>query len=204
MKLPIAICVGVLATCAAVSVILWLRHEGAPWSAGTNAYHEASLRESVKHARVRQGVFESVPTSGKTLDQVRLLCGVNCLYLVNEYYGIHCPYGDLQRLLAPSDLGVSLERLKVVAESLGYQAEAYTVSVESLCYVREPMIILARNDRNDPYGHFLVVGPGAEGQSFWLYDPPYRKREVRRAELARGDIKETAALFLRPTGQAKE
>jgi hypothetical protein len=143
------------------------------------------------------GVFDAKPSDGKTLAQMNRLCGVNCLYLINQYYGVEYHYNDLQRIMAPTDMGTSLQRLKEVAEALGYATEMRMIPVEELCSIDRPTIVLAQPDGGSNVGHFVVVAQASEAEAFVLYDPPYKKRLVRKDELADGRVKSVPALFLR-------
>jgi len=176
--------------------------EEAPLSPSGEATSSRPLAQAQVHAqqpmRATQkyvGVFGKIPSEGTTRAQLNRLCGVHCLYLLNQYYGIDCPYMDTRRLVGPSDMGTSLERLREVAEAFGYKTETRMVPLESLCRVTRPMIVLA-SEENSSIGHFVVVAPASESGAFMVYNPPYGKRLVSAQDLAEAEIQSVPALLL--------
>ena len=207
--------VGGIVMAVAICAWLWL-HVAQPWyrdRAKENLNRTATdeppsqtivqKREEQSHQTTvtHVGVFDAKPSDGKTLAQMNRLCAVNCLYLINQYYGIKCHYSDLQRIVAPTDMGTSLQRLKEVAEALGYVTETRMLPVEMLCTLETPTIVLAQPENQSSVGHFVVVTRASEDGTFLLYDPPYKKRLVQRGELAEGKGKSAPALFLRYEGR---
>ena len=117
------------------------------------------------------GLFEKSPGQGMTTRQMDLLCAVNCLYLVNRHYNVNMPYSDLLFALNPTNIGVSMSKLKEVAEQIGYNVEAFQISSREIVQHHDPMIaLLFKDGYESKIGHFVVLIPISERNGFWLVD----------------------------------
>lgn len=166
-------CVGYLSRQSTVPASPGMSHNTSRGKPTQRAFHPTS-RESV----VIADKATYVPP-GMTGRQMQSLCGVNCLYLVNRYYGIAVPHEDLTAILAPSGLGVSMARLVEVAEDIGYHTRVLKAPIDDWLKFSSPLIVWMSNDENAAVGHFVVVIPDKEGRRVWWVDPPNQGRWVR-------------------------
>lgn len=106
-------------------------------------------------------------------DEMRKLCGANCLYIISRHYGMEISYEGMCSLLSPSDLGVSMLQLKEAAEQLGYRTKALEIDPKDILLFSKPLIGRAIDTRskNRTYGHFLVIVPDSSKGGCWVFDP---------------------------------
>ena len=121
-----------------------------------------------------------------TTKEIKTLCGVNCLFLVSEYYDLKIPYADLRFLLEPSSRGTSMKRLKDVAENLGFTVNAQKIDSRNFHKLDCPFIIFAPKGKKESLdGHYVVGLPLPSSGGVAFYDPPRKTRVVARSELER-------------------
>jgi len=138
--------------------------------------------------------------AGMTRRQLQSLCGVDCLYAVNQYYGVTISYEDLAAMLAPSDIGVSMAKMNEIANTIGYRARALHAPVEDWLRFSSPLIVWLGNNASTASGHFVVIIPDRNGRRLWWLDPPNAGKWVTTERL---DFKSAPILVLQWKGTEK-
>ena len=118
-----------------------------------------------------------------TTRELKTLCGINCLFLISEYYDLKIPYEDLKFLLEPGSSGTSMKRLKDVAENLGYTVKAQKTNLRDLYKHDCPFIMFVpKGDKETLYGHYIVGLPLPSVGGVAFYDPPRKVINMTRSE----------------------
>ena len=108
----------------------------------------------------------------KSIKQVELAeCGLACLAMLANYFGLEIDLGTLRRRFSPSLRGASLRSLMAIADKLGFETRALRIELEDINALELPAIL--HWDGN----HFVVLEKATSrrglihnptGKSGWL------------------------------------
>lgn len=164
---------------------------------GNNGRHtnqETKRKQTVIASPSRQNLGSAMRTV-----ELRMRCGVNCLYLITRRYKIDITYNELLALLEPSHVGVSMLILRDVAEQLGLETMAIELQPQYILRFRNPMIALLMSKNGaPPRGHFVIVVPMAKKGGFWMLDPPHKKKWITKEQLIQEGVQNIPVLIFRP------
>ncbi|MBJ7438999.1 MAG: peptidase domain-containing ABC transporter [Sphingopyxis sp.] len=127
-------------------------------------------------------------------------CGLACLTMVANFYGLDVDLGTMRRRFAPSLRGASLRWLIELSDKIGLIPRAVKLPIEELAYLHSPCIL--HWDMN----HFVVL-EGVRGGKALIHDPDGRSIWMPMATVSKHFT--GVALELRPsdsfeTGQYRE
>jgi ATP-binding cassette, subfamily B, bacterial CvaB/MchF/RaxB len=101
-------------------------------------------------------------------------CGLACLAMVANYYGMMASLPELRRHFAVSLRGTNLSHLLGFASELGLASRALRLELEDLPYLQTPCVL--HWDMN----HFVVLKK-ATSKYLWLHDPAVGTRKLSMA-----------------------
>jgi ATP-binding cassette, subfamily B, bacterial CvaB/MchF/RaxB len=105
-------------------------------------------------------------------------CGLACLAMVGNAYGMDVDIGTLRRRFQPSMRGASLKTLIQVADGMGFNSRAVKLPLDALQNLSTPAIL--HWDLN----HFVVLERMRRGQAL-IHDPLGRSKWISQPELSR-------------------
>jgi ABC-type bacteriocin/lantibiotic exporter with double-glycine peptidase domain len=134
-----------------------------------------------------------------TIQDVNRRCSVTSLYMICRHYGMDVSYDMLCEIVKPTNVGVSMLKLKEVAESLDFSVKVVSVSPRDIVSLQIPVIVFVEpKDPKTALGHYMVVVPVESRGGFWVFDPPRQKRWVSKEEIEKADVRRVAVLWLHP------
>ncbi|VTY12756.1 Lactococcin-G-processing and transport ATP-binding protein LagD [uncultured Prevotella sp.] len=127
-------------------------------------------------------------------------CGIACMAMVCKYYGRKCSFETLSNTCTITNEGVSMQALKQLAESLGFNVLCGKASLYQIKDINSP-IILHWNQN-----HFVVLYKVKRGKIFYIADPAkglvkYNLEEFKKhwVSTQSGGEEKGIAMFLEPT-----
>lgn len=126
-------------------------------------------------------------------------CGIACLSMVCNHFGLYCPIGRMAELCPATKEGVSLRGLKETAEILGLEATSAKSTIESLQEGPLPAILYWNQN------HFVVLYKVKNGEKFYIADPAKGKCEYSKCDMEKHwitlnspNLRKGIAMFLKP------
>ena len=105
-------------------------------------------------------------------------CGASCLWMICRHFGITAGMERIEELCPPSKLGVSLNTIRIAAETLGLHAEAGRLAVERLGECPLPALLHWRQN------HYVVLYRiSKNGERYHIADPAKGRYTCNRAEM---------------------
>ena len=127
-------------------------------------------------------------------------CRIACMAMVFKYYGRMYSCEKLSHICAMTNEGVSMQALKQLAESLGFNVLCGKASLYQIKDINSP-IILHWNQN-----HFVVLYKVKRGKTFYIADPAkglvkYNLEEFKKhwVSTQSGGEEKGIAMFLEPT-----
>lgn len=128
------------------------------------------------------------------LQAERAECGLACLAMVANFFGVKRSLASLRRQFSTSARGVNLVQLIGFADRLKLHARAIRIEPEALCALKKPAIL------HWNMNHFVVL-VRVRGERFEIHDPASGRRVVTLKEIQNSFT--GVALELAPTAEFK-
>ena len=126
-------------------------------------------------------------------------CGIACLSMVCNHFGLHCPIDRIAELCPATTEGVSLRGLGETARKLGFEVISAKSTIESL--EDGPLPAILYWDQN----HFVVLYKVKNGKKFYIADPAKGNCKYSIADLEKhwiclnsNNLRKGIAMFLKP------
>lgn len=103
-------------------------------------------------------------------------CGLACLSILLKYYGVTSHLQTLREQAGVSRDGCRATTLIALAEAAGCRAEAYSVELDTLRELTQPVILHWR------FSHYIVF-EGIKGDKVYINDPAFGRQVVTLQEL---------------------
>lgn len=105
-------------------------------------------------------------------------CGVACLTMIANNYGIRCALEDVEEICVATSEGVSLKAIADGAESLGIKSISAKATIAQLIEMGTPCVLHWNQN------HFVVLYHiDRDGNRFWIADPAKGKYKISREQL---------------------
>ena len=127
-------------------------------------------------------------------------CGAACLTMICRFYGNHIKYTDVTQICVATISGITVEGIEKAAKRIGFLANSYLVTIQSLSKINNPSILHWNQN------HFVVLYKVKKGKTFYIADPgkgliKYTLEEFKKhwvSTESEGEEK-GIAMFLEPT-----
>lgn len=105
-------------------------------------------------------------TAAETTSERIYDCAANSLYALCRKSNIPIQYEECLELLPFTSKGNSMLEFKAALLCLDFQVEAQMLTIEELANIRVPATLLMPDTENmaQPYGHYLILWPLADGE----------------------------------------
>lgn len=114
-----------------------------------------AARDDLNQERVHVKSWKSLRDENIVKQDLDYSCGAASLAtLLNRYHQGNYTEAMILQHIGMEQLSASFADMKRVAETLGFQAEAYALSFEQLKHLKTPVIVYLRHRKND---HFSVL-----------------------------------------------
>ena len=127
-------------------------------------------------------------------------CGAACLTMICRFYGNHIKYTDVTQICVATISGITVEGIEKAAEIIGFIANSYIVTIQSLSKINNPCILHWNQN------HFVVLYKVGKGKTFYIANPAkglvkYNLEDFKKHWVStQSDGEEKGiAMFLEPT-----
>jgi ABC-type bacteriocin/lantibiotic exporter with double-glycine peptidase domain len=144
---------------------------GAAWLVGDRRDHDQTRNNSSGKN------MDEPPRAYMVFQDRENNCGAATLKMILEHFGRTVPLRDLERKLALSSRGASLQRLKEIADEVGLHACGWKLRQEDLARIRYPIIMFLKKN------HFVVADSLSASGLLAVRDPAMGEMRIPQDEL---------------------